>query len=188
MRKINILAISGSLRNNSSNTNILKAVGQMAVEEIDYQLFEGLEELSHYNPGAEEDNDKALLFKSKVRIADGIIICTPEYAFGIPGVLKNALDWTVSTGEFNDKPVAAISASPLNSGGDKALASLLLTLTALGTKRNEKSYLSIPNIKQKISVEGTLTDVTLKNQLKMILTNLIEQINTDLIDKPDLLK
>ena len=64
--------------------------------------------------------------------SDGVLICTPEYAFGMPGSLKNALDWTVSSGDLNEKPVAAISASPLHSGGDKAHASLLLTLTAWG--------------------------------------------------------
>lgn len=177
MKNIQILAISGSLRNNSTNTNILKVIGKMTGESIDFQIFEGLDTFPHFNPGIDEDNEKVALFRNKIKEADGVIICTPEYAFGVPGVLKNALDWTVSTGEFNDKPVAAISASPLNTGGDKALASLLLTLTALGTLKNEKSYLSIPNIKQKINPEANLTDNILQGQLELILNNLIEQIS-----------
>jgi chromate reductase len=178
MTKIRILGISGSLRAGSANTQILRALRTMVDSEVDFQIFEGLEDLPHFNPGVNEDNEKAAFFKSKVAEADGVVICTPEYAFGVPGVLKNALDWTVSTGEFNDKPVAALSASPLNSGGDKALASLLQTLTALGTIRNETSSLSIPNIKQKIDPEGSLTDSALKNQLHMIITNLIKQISS----------
>lgn len=177
MKIIKILAISGSLRSSSTNTNILKIIGEMTGESIDFQIFEGLDTFPHFNPGFDENNEKVALFKNQIKEADGIIFCTPEYAFGVPGVLKNALDWTVSTGEFNDKPVAAISASPLNSGGDKALASLLLTLTALGTKKYEKSFLSIPNIKQKISQEGKLTDIILQKDLELILNNLLEQIS-----------
>ncbi|WP_159467489.1 NADPH-dependent FMN reductase [Dyadobacter sp. 3J3] len=177
MKSIQILAISGSLRRTSTNTHILKAIGEMADKSIDFQIFEGLDTFPHFNPEVAEDNESVSRFRTKIKEADGIIICTPEYAFGVPGVLKNALDWTVSTGEFNKKPVAVISASPLNTGGDKALASLLLTFTALGTVKNEKSYLSIPNIKQKISQEGKLTDHALQNQLKLILSNLLEQIS-----------
>jgi chromate reductase len=178
MTKISILGISGSLRAGSANTQILRTLGTLAGTEVDFQIFGGLEDLPHFNPGVNEENEKAAFFRSKVAEADGVVICTPEYAFGVPGVLKNALDWTVSTGEFNDKPVAALSASPLNSGGDKALASLLQTLTALGTIRNETSSLSIPNIKQKIDPEGNLTDLALRNQLLMIITNLITQISS----------
>ncbi|MBE9462921.1 NADPH-dependent FMN reductase [Dyadobacter subterraneus] len=177
MKNIQILAISGSLRSNSSNTNILKATAEIAGDSVDFQIYEGLDTFPHFNPGIDEDNEKVAHFREKVKNADGVIICTPEYAFGVPGVLKNALDWTVSTGEFNDKPVVAISASPLNSGGDKALASLLFTLTALGTVKNEGSSLSIPNIKQKISADGKLIEIELKNQLELILINLLEQIN-----------
>jgi NAD(P)H-dependent FMN reductase len=103
------------------------------------------------------------------------VVCTPEYAFGVPGTLKNALDWTVGTGELNDKPVSAISASPLNSGGSNALASLLLTLTALGTKKNDASALSIPNVKVKI-VDGRVTDAHTLNELKMQCTNLLDLV------------
>ncbi len=59
------------------------------------------------------------------------MISTPEYAFGVPGVLKNALDWTVASGDFAGKPTAAISSSPSELGGDKAYASLQLTLRAM---------------------------------------------------------
>jgi chromate reductase len=92
----------------------------------------------------------------------------------VPGTLKNALDWTVATGDLNDKPVSAISASPLNTGGEKALASLLLTLTALGTRRNDHSSLSIPNIKQKVGPDKTVTDqetiLALKSQSDNLMT------------------
>ncbi|MDQ6478232.1 NAD(P)H-dependent oxidoreductase [Dyadobacter sp. LHD-138] len=180
MKKIKILAISGSLRSNAANTNILKNIGKITGEGIDFEIFEGLEKFPHFNPGFDEDNVHVADFRQKIQNADGVIICTPEYAFGVPGVLKNALDWIVSTGELNDKPVAAISASPLNGGGDKALASLLLTLTALGTVKNEKSSLSIPNIKHKLGTDGEVIDRSLNQSLALVLENLFALINLKL--------
>ncbi|MCF0069951.1 NAD(P)H-dependent oxidoreductase [Dyadobacter sp. CY261] len=150
MKNIHILGISGSLRADSTNTIILKTLGSLLPSDITFEIFEGLDEIQHFDPG-HVDSDSVARFKSAIRKADAVVICTPEYAFGVPGTLKNALDWTVGTGDLNDKPVSVISASPLNSGGSHALASLLLTLTALGTRKNEASALSIPNVKSKLS-------------------------------------
>jgi len=155
MNKLKILGISGSLHADSSNTIILKTIQHLLPGNVEFSIFEGLEQLPHFSPERME-NEAVIKFKNAVQQANGVVFSTPEYAFGVPGTLKNALDWTVSTGEFNEKPVCAISASPLNSGGDKALSSLLLTLTALGTKKNENSFLSIPNIKSKIDPESNL--------------------------------
>ena len=174
MKKINLLGISGSLRTESTNTIILRAVESLLPENVSFQIFQGLDQIPHFVPGV-EDPHAVLKFKTALRQADGIIICTPEYAFGVPGSLKNALDWTVATGEFNEKPVSAISASPLNTGGDKALASLLLTLTALGTVRNESSSLSIPNSKRKTEL-GLLTDIDTIALLQKQLDNLLDLV------------
>jgi chromate reductase len=169
---IKLLGISGSLRKDSANTHLIHALSRLLPEHVSISLFEDLDELPHFNPG-KEGNVHVEAFRKAIADSDGVIFCTPEYAFGMPGVLKNALDWTVSSGELNNKPVAAVSASPLNTGGDKALASLLLTLTALGTLRNEYSSLSIPNIKKKISANGELIDphttVWLSEQVKNLL-------------------
>ena len=173
--RIKILGISGSLRSNSSNTNVLKSVAGFKPDEVELIIFEGLDQMPHFNPGLEEDQC-VLNFKTAISNASAVIFCTPEYAFGVPGVLKNALDWTVSTGELNDKPVSVISASPLNSGGGNALASLLLTLTALGTKKTDASSLSIPNIKSKSSPAGVLTDENTLELLKNQLDNLLKLI------------
>ena len=157
MQKIRILGISGSLRESSTNTIILKSLANLLPAHVSFDLFGELHLIPPFSPG-DVESDAVKSMKEKIGKAAGVIICTPEYAFGVPGALKNALDWTVSTGEFNEKPVAAISASPLNSGGEKALASLLLTLTALGTSRNEKSSLAISNVKSKINSDGIVQD------------------------------
>jgi NAD(P)H-dependent FMN reductase len=176
MKRIQILGISGSLRTDSTNTIILQACKSLLPEHAALTIFQDLGQIPHFSPGLEENNTLEQ-FKAAIKVADAVIFSTPEYAFGVPGTLKNALDWTVATGEFNGKPVAAISASPLNTGGDKALASLLLTLTALGASRNEQSAVSIPNIKSKI-FENRITDQgtlqILRNQIANLL-NLVGQ-------------
>lgn len=175
--KITILAISGSLRKISSNTTILQSIGKLLPQHVSYQLYEKLEDIPAFNP--EKDIEPGIAsvidFRQQVKQADGVIICTPEYAFGVPGALKNALDWTVSSAEFNEKPVIAISASPLPTGGDKALTSLLLTLKALGTKMDEHSSLSIPVISHKIK-NGELMDEATVHALKRLMEHVLELI------------
>lgn len=142
-----------------------------------FEIFQGLDEIPHFSPGLVDDGPVSR-FKQAIQQATAVVICTPEYAFGMPGTLKNALDWTVATGDLNDKPVSAISASPLNSGGNNALASLLLTLTALGTKKNEGSSLSVPNIKSKIGPDGQVHDEGLLEALRMQVDNMIRLIHS----------
>ncbi|WP_317897081.1 NADPH-dependent FMN reductase [Aurantibacillus circumpalustris] len=179
---LNILAISGSLKSTSSNTNILRALSKFKTENIEFIVFDGLDQLSHFNPENEKGTDAVANFKEQLKKADGVIISTPEYAFGVPGTLKNALDWTVSSGELNEKPVIAISASPLYEGGKKAMTSLLLTLGALGTKMNEKSHLSIPNISKKINASAEILDPQLKEDLAKIFNHLVEEIQKSKTD------
>ncbi len=149
----------------------------MTPENVVVEIVEGLDTLPHFNPGTKEEIVSVINFRQKIREADAVIFSTPEYAFSVPGVLKNALDWLVFSGELNEKPVIAISASPLYTGGDKALASLLLTLTALGTNKNDNSSLNIGNIKNKMNEAGEITDEETVNSLRLILTNLLKTIS-----------
>ena len=173
---INILAISGSLKLTSANTNILRAISKIAPKNVVINIFDGLDKLSHFNPELSNDIEAVNSFRQQLRESDGVIFSTPEYAFGVPGVLKNALDWVVSSDELNKKPVAAISASPLYSGGDKALASLLLTLTALGAHMGVDSSLSIANIKSKIADGGEISNDETITKLKLLLDGLLSHM------------
>jgi NAD(P)H-dependent FMN reductase len=173
---INILAISGSLKSTSANTNILRAISKIAPQNVVVNIFDGLDKLPHFNPELINDIEAVNRFRQRLTEADGVIFSTPEYAFGVPGVLKNALDWVVSSGELNEKPVAAISASPLYTGGDKALASLLLTLAALGTNMGAGSSLSIATVKSKISDAGEITSDETITELKLLVDGLLSRI------------
>ncbi len=132
-QQLNILAISGSLRSSSSNAAIIRTLSGMTPTGVTVSLYDGLADLPHFNPELDTDTppDAVTDLRKQLKQADGILICTPEYAFGVPGALKNLLDWTVSSGEFVDKPVALITAS---SSGQYAHPSLLLTLGALSAR------------------------------------------------------
>jgi chromate reductase len=125
-----IIAICGSLRAQSSNLALLRAAAKVAPEVV---LYDGLGSLPHFNPdddveGATPPPAVAELRKLLAE-ADGILISSPEYAHGVPGSLKNALDWLVSDGALVDKPVALINASPV--GGEFARDALVETLTTM---------------------------------------------------------
>jgi len=107
VKKIRILALSGSLRKKSYNTAILHAASKLAPAGMEIVVFNEIKNLPLFNPDREDDNILVVnkLLK-EVEISNGLIISSPEYAHGISGVLKNALDWLVSSEQFPYIPVA----------------------------------------------------------------------------------
>ncbi len=175
---MHILAISGSLRVSSTSTNLIRAAERLASEQMEFSLYEGMADLPHFSPDldGETPHPAVAQLRRQLQAADGVLICTPEYAYGVPGSLKNMLDWTVSSGEFVDKPVAVISASPSSTGGEKAHASLMLTLTALSSKVPAGGTLIIPMIRTKMNAGGEITDPTLAQALRSVLDALANAI------------
>ncbi|MDR0480508.1 MAG: NAD(P)H-dependent oxidoreductase, partial [Gallionellaceae bacterium] len=113
MAEIKILAISGSARQQSTNTALLMAMKELAPKGIELQVFHRLDTLPVFSPDLEGEKTPPdiLHFLQLVVEADGIVISSPEYIRDIPGGLKNALDWMVSRSEIINKPVALIHAS-----------------------------------------------------------------------------
>src|ERR1044071_8062547 len=182
-----ILAISGSLKAVSSNSQILKAIANLVPAGVEFLIYDRLGDLPHFNPDIDKEPfpEAVKHFREQVTSADGILISTPEYAFGAPGVLKNALDWTVSTTGINRKPVALISASPMYGGGDKAHASIMLTLKALDAIVDEKSKLMIPAVYKKIDpATGKIIDPETGSALSTVMQSLLHTIETNLISSP----
>lgn len=126
-----ILAISGSLRANSSNGAVLRAASELAPPNMRIEVWEGIGTLPHFNPDLDDGGAPEVIheFRRKLRDADGVIISTPEYAHGVPGSLKNALDWLVSDGTLVDKPVLIITTAP--TFGEHAHAQLIETLRTM---------------------------------------------------------
>lgn len=168
--KIRILLISGSLRKDSSNQKIIDQLASIIPDNIEFNIYNDLGKLPHFD--GEEGYKLVDDWRKQIHDADGVLICTPEYAFGVPGSLKNALDWTVSSGEFYERPVALITASSV---GDKGHASLLNTLTALTAKMNDDTKLLIPFIRSKFNEKGELNIETLA-AVENVLKNLIKLI------------
>lgn len=174
-----IVAISGSLKANSSNTHLLKAAQQLAPAGMEIIIYNGIGDLPHFNPDIDGDKspDTVKRYREVIENANGILICTPEYAFAVPGVLKNSLDWLVASGEYMNKPVMAISASPLVTGGNKAHASLVHTLKTISANVIDEASLNIGAVSKKLDSDGKLIDeetiLALKNALSIFEKNII---------------
>ncbi len=127
---IHILAISGSLRQASSNSTLLRIAAALAPAGVELAIYGGIGELPHFNPDLEESAGAAVAdFRARLAAADGVLISSPEYAHGVPGVMKNALDWLVGTGDLMDKPIALLNASALSKFAHPQLAE---TITIMG--------------------------------------------------------
>jgi chromate reductase len=176
--KLKILAISGSTRKSSSNLNLIKAIAELTSEIFTTTIFDGLSELPHFNPDLDNENvpQRVTDFRRQLREADGILICSPEYAIGVPGTLKNAIDWTVSSMEFSKKPVALITASL---SGEKAHHSLLGTLLIIEAKMTADTQLLISFIKTKVNNECKITDHETLNSVNKLIQSLREIIRNE---------
>ena len=174
-QKHKILAISGSLRNGSTNHNILKYLGTLIPADIEYSIYGDMASIPPFDPGLDTDDSPqaVAILRQLIKDTDGIIICTPEYAFGVPGQLKNMLDWLVSSSSLVDKPVALITASL---GGEHAHASLLLTLGALSANVDLDATLLIQFIRSKMDKEGYLTDKETISSLNIVLNEFLNKI------------
>jgi chromate reductase, NAD(P)H dehydrogenase (quinone) len=168
-----IFALCGSTRQNSINLELLKIISDLEKETIELQIFTQIGYFPHFNPDIDNPEHTPTFvedFRNKLKQADGILICTPEYAMGVPGTLKNALDWTVSSMEFSQKPTALITAS---TSGEKGHQSLLETLKVIEAKIDNKTSLLISSPKTKIRDGVIIDEETLKN-VKSVMSNLIK--------------
>jgi chromate reductase, NAD(P)H dehydrogenase (quinone) len=166
--KKKVFALCGSIRKNSTNLNLIKAITNLAKDKFDVLLFDDLSTIPHFNPDLDNDSppQSVIDFRRKLIEADGILICTPEYAMGVPGTLKNAIDWTVSSMEFSNKPTALITASSM---GEKGHASLLETLKVIEADITYETQLLISFAKTKISYDCRITDPKTLNEVNALL-------------------
>ncbi len=170
--KIKILAVSGSLRPNSSNNIILEAIRKMAPADVDFIIYTGLGNLPQFDD-PEQVPVTVSEWRKQLQDADAVLICTPEYAFGVPGSLKNALDWTVGSGELVNKPLALITAS---TGGEKAHAAFLQIFTALSARIPEGGALLISYVRSKLNANGEISDLPARDAVKQVLEKLIQSV------------
>jgi chromate reductase, NAD(P)H dehydrogenase (quinone) len=178
-----ILAISGSLRAHSSNTEVLRAASLLAPQAVKLRLFAGLGDLPHFNPDLDTPGTalpaQVTALRNEFANADGLLFCSPEYAHGVPGSLKNGLDWLVSGVEVYEKPVVLLNASPRST---HAQASLAETLRTMGAKLVTAEAVVIPLAGRGLDAEAIVGDPTLAGPIKTALdalTAAIRHTNTE---------
>ena len=171
-KKRTILAVSGSLRSNAANTLILKEIQKWVPQHITFTIYQDMATLPAFDDSLEAP-EPVIAWRRLLVEADGVFICSPEYAFGIPGALKNAMDWTVGSGELVNKPLALVTAAM---GGDKAHTAWLQIFTALSANIPDGGSLLIPFVRSKLNEKGELSDVATREALQSILGVLINSI------------
>ncbi|GGX63942.1 NADPH-dependent FMN reductase [Saccharospirillum salsuginis] len=129
MKKVNLLALSGSLREVSYNTAALRALMHFAPADVDIRMG-NIANLPLFNPDLEGSDIPPLDELNKaLKWADGLILASPEYAHGISGPMKNALDWLVGGVEFPDMPIMLVNTSPRAFHAQEALKEVLSTMS-----------------------------------------------------------
>src|SRR6476620_4999246 len=162
--KKNILAIIGSASKNSSNLKLVQRIASLTHDYFDIKIFNSLSALPHFDPELSIDNaPQIILYLSQlIHESAGVIICTPEYVFSIPGSLKNAIEWCVATTVFSKKPVGLITASASGEKGHEELKLIMRTIEAIFT---DDTTLLIKGIKGKITENGNINDDRTVEQL-----------------------
>jgi|SRR5271165_7083070 len=165
---IRVLAISGSLRAASSNTILLNAAAALVPENVEVIIYRGLAELPPFNPDLDNDSVHPAVadFRSQLRKSSGVVISSPEYAHGVPGVLKNALDWLVASGELYEKPIALVSTS---ARAMFAEASLTETLKVMSVRLVTEAFLTVPLLGKNLDESGVVWDPGLSYAIRSAL-------------------
>ncbi len=177
---MHLLAISGSLRSGASNTAVLQAMQLLAPPGLTVTLYDALGDLPHFNPDLDTLDGITLPpivaeLRAQVGLADGILICSPEYAHGIPGSLKNLLDWLVASIEFPAKPVALISASARSV---HARAQLTEVLTTMAARIVPEASVSITLPARTIDAGSIAADPAIAQTIRAALATLMEFIQS----------
>lgn len=147
------MALAGSLRKASYNRAALEALRRLAPSHVEITVGE-IGDLPLFNPDREDETIAAVdRLKSQLRHSCGLILASPEYAHGISGVMKNALDWLVSGDEFPYVPIMLVNTSPRSRHAQEALTEVLRTMSG---HLVEAAHVSVPLLGSELDHEGVL--------------------------------
>ncbi len=165
-KPLRVLAISGSLRRASANTAALEALSKLAPAHVKVLLYRDLGLLPPFNPDDDvEDGPKpepVETLRALIAGSDALVIAAPEYAHGVPGVLKNALDWLVASETFAGKPTALINTSPRAFHAQASLREILSTMAA---RLMPEAFITLPLTGKTISPVELLADPAIAGRL-----------------------
>lgn len=177
-----LLAIPGSLRRASLNRALLVAAGELVPANVIFTL-DDLRPIPLYDGDLDDDEHRPVavqVFKKRVAEADAVLIATPEYNYGIPGVLKNAIDWAsrpAYRSPFRGKPVAIVSASPGTVGGARAQGQLKQVLLGMASEVFPVPEFLVAKAGAKI-VDGRLVDDDTRERLRTLLQELVAWVGS----------
>lgn len=176
-----ILTIPGSLRAVSLNKSLLRAAMRLAPPRTSIALYDQVGDLPHFNPDLEGPGHEALEpepvkeFRAVLQQSDAILISSPEYAHGVPGSLKNALDWVVGSGELIGKPIGLLKTSPYSTHAHAALTEILTTMDAHVIA---EASLTVPLMGRKLADAEIAADPELAPIIKQSLAALADYISS----------
>ena len=176
MNQIKVLGFAGSLRRASLNRGLIRAAAELAPEGVTLEVFE-LADIPLYNQDIEDAGEPAsvVAFKRAIADADALLVATPEYNHGMPGVLKNAFDWASRprvTSPLRDKPMAVLGASPGRGSTARAQAQLREAAVFTGACVLPLPELLVSSAAQLFDDDGNLVDP----ETRAALTELIQAL------------
>ena len=178
---MNILGIAGSLRSGSHNAALLRAAAALAPEGVTVEEYRGLREIPLFDADLDIDPPPVPVADLRARIgaADGLLIATPEYNYGVPGVLKNAVDWAsrpADSSVLRRKPVALMSAAPGAFGGVRAQLSLRQSLLWTDSDVVTKPEVMVFAVRQRFDEDGNLVDEAVEALLRRLVDALADKV------------
>ena len=177
--QLKILGIAGSLRKASYNRGALRAAQQLCPEGATLEAFE-LDGIPPFNQDEEHKAPARVVeLKKKIREADAILFVTPEYNYGLPGVLKNAIDWAsrpYGDNAWNGKPCALMSAAMSMGGGIRAQYQLRQSFVFLNMDAVVQPEVAINNVGERFDEQSNLKDETSKKLIAQLLQNLVHKV------------
>jgi len=172
--RVRVLLVAGSLQRKSANRALLELLAEMR-DDVTFVTALPLGEVPYYDSDLESAPPAAVTrWRDQLRTADAIVIASPEYGHGMSGVLKNALDWIVRSGELQEKPVAATCAAQGKGRGLLGIASLVQTLRAIDARVVWSSPVEVP--RNSIGPDGRIDDAGTRSSGRELLETLIRSL------------
>jgi chromate reductase, NAD(P)H dehydrogenase (quinone) len=177
-----VLLVSGSVRDGSTNTAVLRTVQALAPPDVEAILFDGILTLPHFNPDDDAEGatvpEAVAQMRAAMHAADALLICTPEYAGAMPAVLKNLLEWTIGDASTYRKPVAWINASSpaAPTGGADAHASLEKVLRYAHAEIVESACIRLELTREQVGASGLIEDEAARRALDDALAKLVAHV------------
>ncbi len=174
-----VLVISGSTRSSSTNTAFARAAAAHPPPGASVTAWTGLTELPHFDPGLDQDPLPApvVAFREMVSSADAVVVCTPEYAGALPGSFKNALDWTVGSTAFTDKPVAWVKVAADARRGEGAHAELATVLGYVQARVLPQACTHVPLDRTAVNADGQIADKNLRQAVTHAIATVLDAVD-----------